>query len=880
MLERIVITAVFAFVLLFNPVINHAQEWKTLTKKKHPTFFEIREAAARFYKSMDKNLQRKPGFKQFKRWEWFTKTRLDKDGYFDPTLNWKGWLEKKERFGPDRTVANADWTPLGPVKVPTGNNHYGGLGRLNCIAFDPRDANIIWVGAPTGGLWKSGDGGQTWITYTDYLPNLGVSDIVIHPGDPDIMYIATGDKQRGSTLSLGVMKSTDGGRTWEFTGLNPETADNWKISKLIMHPHNHNILLAAANNGIYKTNDSGMNWEQKLAGDFHDMEIHPTNPVAWYAAYAGNGIYKSEDEGENWRRLTNGLPAPSPAIGRINIAVSASSPETLYALYCTDIANEGWVWGLYGIYRSQDSGENWTLQANSPNLLGWEYDGSDFGGQGAYALILDVKPSDPNVVYVGSINMWKSTDGGVTWRIFGTQVHVDHHDFAFLPGSSTTIFSCNDGGLFKSEDEGDSWRDLSNGLAIHQVYRLALSPQDPDQVVLGSQDNGSSRLYKTWTPVYGGDGADCLIDPNDDSIIYCASQFGRFARSTNGGQYFSRIFPYLEGDMAWLAPLIMNPTDPSTLYTASRTIFRSIDHGFTSMPISESMFQEPVIVMAVSPANSNYIFASDGTTLIKTMDGGNTWIEMNTEGFPTFITGIALHPHNPEIAWVTFGGYGRWNSKFIWNHIIYEIDKPKVFYTNDGGATWQDVSGDLPNIPANCIEVDPFSLGVYVGTDLGVFYSQSGIGDWKRFDNGLPNVIVTDMEIHKTAGKIVAGTYGRGVWESPLASPPDVPGIYPPLKFSAQSRLNRSLLQSEFINVLSWLANPLNNKNNTVISFYRVYLVSRSQGQANRTLLAELDANTFEYILRQSQSQTVSYALTAVDNTGRESDPLYITLRQ
>lgn len=865
MVKRVIkIALVILFVFYFAANLQ-TRGGDTAVQKDRATFFEIQKKALKYFEGIKETSGRKPGFKQFKRWEWFARDRLDKNGYLDPALSWKGWLEKEERFGP-ASDASGSWTPLGPDIMPG----LSGLGRLNCIEFDPQNTDIIWVGSPTGGLWRSVDGGQTWTTNTDHLPNIGVSDILIHPGNPDIMYIATGDKQRGSALSLGVMKSMDGGQTWQFTGLNPEVTEKCKIGKMLMHPDNPAIILAATNKGIYKTIDEGNTWENKAPGDFFDIEVHPNHSSIWYASRAATGVYRSLDSGETWTRLTDGLPNPAPDIGRIAIALCKSSPEVLYAVYCQDVVSQGWVWGLYGIYRSGDGGNSWTLQANSPNLLGWSTTGDDTGGQGGYALIIDVNPENPNEVYVGSVNTWKSMDSGVTWQIISTAVHADHHDFAFLPGSSTTIFLCHDGGLHKSINKGTRWTDLSSGLGIHQVYRLAISPQDPDQLIIGAQDNGSSLLNRdsSWRIVNGGDGTGCMIDPSDNTYLYCSWQWGHLLRSANGGLSFSEIF-FSNG--AWITPFAIDPFDPAALYTAAGDVYMSTDHGSSWNGISMQLSREPMRIMAVALSTPGCIYVSDGSRLFKTINTGTYWTELNTDEFPTFITDIAIHPHNHEILWVTIGGYGRWNSRFTWFNIPYEIDKPKVFYSEDGGITWTDVSGLLPNIPATCLAIDPYSLGVYVGTDLGVFYSASGRGDWQRFDNGLPNVIVTDMAIQKTAGKIVAGTYGRGVWESPLASNPVTPGIYPPLHFRGGTAINKSLFRTEYINTLNWEANPLNNN----IVHYRLYRISGS----SRTLLAETDANTFSYWERGVSSGPYRYILAAVDGEGYESDPLFLTLR-
>ena len=880
MLKRLTKIVVLTVVFISLPAAGHSQLWNKLTKKEKPTFFEIKEAVNKFYGQMKEG--RKPGYKQFKRWEWFAGTRLDKDGYFDPIYNWKGWQEKQERFGAAHTGSH--WTPRGPSTMPG----ILGLGRLNCIEFDPHNTDIVWVGAPTGGLWKSPDAGQTWETLTDDLPNLGVSDILIHPANSNIMYIATGDKQRASTPSIGVMKSLDGGQTWQLTGLNPVVTEKTKIGKMLMHPNDPETILAATNKGVFKTKDGGDTWINKAPGDFFDIEVNPANPSIWYASRAASGVYRSLDSGETWIRLTDGLPGPSSSIGRIAIALCSSSPNVIYAVYCKDIENIGWEWGLYGIYRTTDGGNTWTLQANSPNVLGWELDGSDTGGQGGYALILDVKPSDPDVLYVGSVEIWKSTNGGVTWRVISDTttgaIHVDHHDFAFLPGSSTTIFSCNDGGIYRSYNEGATWTDLSSGLTIHQVYRISLSSQDPDMLLLGAQDNGSSLLHGNWYYMTGGDGTGCQIDPNNNLVLYTASQFGYLHRSSDRGASFVRIFTQLYGqpNAAWILPYTLDKFDPNTIYAASSRVYKSIDRGSSGVPISGFLSGLPITVLELAPSDPDCIIVSDGSRLFKTLNGGESWSELDTSLFPTSITDVAVHPHNRDILWVSIGGFGRWNSKFTWENIPYEIDKPKIFHSTDGGNTWSDVSGLLPNIPANCITIDPRSLNVYLGTDLGVFYSADGLGDWQRFDNGLPNVIITEMEIHEGAGKLVAAAYGRGVWESPLAARQYYPTVYPPAYFMGRLESNRSLLQHENIILLTWNPNSYNAAAGVNITRYRLYRLH--EGSLN--LVTEIDAadidlnGSYEYAERVNDSQPQRYALSAVDADGNESGKLYLTVRQ
>lgn len=885
MLRQILVMFTVALMLLCAEAdIYGQQEGVGGADKEQMDFFQIKESAARYWSGRPE--QKKPGFKQHQRWEWFARTRLNQDGRLDSRLAWEGWREKELRFGPVSPAGGSDWTLIGPGKNPLANRDISGLGRLNCVAFHPADTNTLWVGSPTGGLWKTSDQGLTWSTTTDKLPNLGISDILINPRNPDIIYIAAGDKQRGSTLSYGVMKSPDGGVTWNFTGLNPNVNQEYKIGKMEFHPKDPETILAATNQGIFKTSDGGVSWIRKQEGNFFDMEVSPADSSVWLAGRSNVGIYKSSDSGEHWRLITAGSPTTGH-FHRMALAWSPSHPAIVYAVYCQELVSAGWEWGLFGVYRSSDSGESWTLMADQPNILGWGATPEPNRGQGGYALVLTVHPENPDLIYAGSVNVWVSANGGKNWSLAlmplidestgnrrSDRVHVDHHELVFAPGSHRVMYSCNDGGLHKSADGGETWIDLSFNLPVHEIYRLGLSPQDPGLLIVGVQDNGSSLLRNgLWSVVGGGDGAECHIDPNDFNIMYSASQFGYFSRTMNGGRN-SSVISYAPNS-AWLAPLALDPMDPATLLTASRKVMKSSDQGAHWRDISPELSSESLTILRIAPSNPDLIIVSDGVRLFKTSDGGAVWGELDHSAFPTFITDIAFHPESSETMWLSVGGYGRWQNKFEWQGLGYDFDKPKVFRSDNGGAEWRDVSGWLPNIPANCLAVDPFSFGVYVGTDLGVFYSVWGQGDWERFDYNLPNVIVTEMAAHKGSGKLTAATFGRGAWRSPLASRPDTPGIYPPIHFSAQLQRNHSLFLSEQIIAISWSPNPLNAPES--VAAYRLYDITSGSSR----LLAELKAASgdFKRLVRSNGNKMQRFALTSMTPDARESEKLVITVK-
>ncbi|MCP4220571.1 MAG: hypothetical protein GY765_38445, partial [bacterium] len=637
----------------------------------------------------------------------------------------------------------------------------GGAGRINCVAYNPGNTDIIWVGAPAGGLWKSTNGGVTWSTTTDDLANIGVSWIVIDPNNTNIMYLATGDGDGYDTYSIGILKSTNGGVTWNTTGLSMGVSSYWAFRKVLMHPSNSAILIAVSNAGIYKSTNSGTNWSQIIVGNFRDIEVNESTPTVWYAARHGYGVYKSTDTGDSWGQLSTGLPISAP--GRVEVEVAQSMPTTVYALYA---ASGG---GYYGLYRSTDSGANWGLQSSTPNLLGW-YDGTGgdaTGGQGSYDLTLAVNPSDATEVYVGGVNIWRSTNSGVNWSVnsfwyywYTNYAHADHHYLEFKHGSSTELISGNDGGVFRTTDDGATWSDFSNNLAIHQIYRLGVSALDSGTILIGNQDNGTDLLTSsTWDRTYSGDGMECAINPSTPTTMYCSYVNGAIKRSTNGGSNWSAINSGLDAG-AWVTPFQLDPAVPTTIYAGTSYVNKSTDQGSNWTTISGNLSSNKIRSLAVAPSNSNYIYAAGLYSVYTTRDGGSTsWTTVSGGGVPTnSITYLAVHPTNPNVVYLTRGSY---------------YSGSKVFRSTDGGSNWTNISTGLPNIPVNCVVIDHTSnmpnKPVYVGTDLGVYYSETGLGGWEVFDHGLPNVIVKEMEIHTTTRKIRAATYGRGLWEMDAA---------------------------------------------------------------------------------------------------------------
>lgn len=696
------------------------------------------------------------GWKQFKRWEYEMQSQVNpRTGEFPKRSALEIRSDYEQAHPRTPMSGNAAWSPMGPTSSFSG---YSGIGRINCVAFHPDDVNTFWVGAAAGGLWQTTDNGATWTCLTDQNGVLAVSDIAITPdyATSHTLYIATGDRDAWDNRSIGVLKSTDGGQSWNTTGITFTIYEGQMVNRLLMDPADQNILIAATTRGVFKTYDGGTTWDQQMTGrEYIDMEFNPSNP---------NIIYGSTKNGEIFL-CTDGQQF-GPAVfsdgnaNRVELAVSPNQPNWVYAL-----ASNGSS-GLYGIFKSEDSGNTFVevFSGSEKNLLTWESDGSGSGGQGWYDLSLACAPTDANILLVGGVNSWRSVDGGLTWNIinhwYGDQVqavHADKHKLAYRPNGD--VFECNDGGVYLSADNGSSWSDKTNGIQISQMYRLGVSQTGPDDVVTGLQDNGT-KLHSAgnWFDVRGGDGMECLIDYTSDDIQYGTVYYGQIDRTTNHWLSSTNITPPAEG--AWVTPYVIDPNDPATLYGGYDELWKTTNRGDTWDQISSVDPQGKILSIAVAPSDSRYICFADYSQIWRTTNGGNAWtnITHNLPSGSANIEYISIDKDNPDIIWVALSGYSN----------------PGVYESADGGNTWNSISQGLPPIPAYCVIQDKQHSGevyLYLGTELGVYFKK-GAEDWVSYADGLPNVKIGEIEIYYAPNpgesRLRAATFGRGLWETPV----------------------------------------------------------------------------------------------------------------
>ena len=728
------------------------QRWVELMNDTTSNFYEVQEA---FYDEWEgKEYKKGNGWKQFKRWEWYMEPRVYPTGN---RINTQQVYNERKAFeaeyGTPSTKSNG-WSPMGPndwQAIGSGP----GIGRINVVAEHPTNDQIIYAGSPSGGIWKTTDAGSTWEPLNDDFPTLGVSGIAIDHSDPQTIYIATGDKDASDTYSIGVVKSTDGGMTWNNTGLTHNLSQYISCQELIMHPFDPNTLVLATNQGLFKTIDGGVNWTQSASGDFHDVEYHPTNPSIMYAST--DQMYRSNDGGDSFTQINNGLPVASN-LNRIQLAVSEDEPDWVYAL--TGKFSDA---TFYGLYLSTDGGLSFQLQSDSPNIFGVNLTGSDGNGQCWYDMAIDADPNDATTILAGGVNIWKSTDAGQNWSInthrsyqLSTNIeytHADIHDIRFFNGN---LYCGTDGGIYKTTDLGNNWNDLTPGMEISQFYRLGLAPQTPDIVIGGTQDNGSYLLKNnSWTHVYGADGMEAAVNPVNRDIMFCSYQFGAMVRSVDGGTHWERIFPVSNENGAWTTPY--ETIGSSSVIIGYENVWKSTNNGDSFNSISTFAGGDRIRHLDVCDNDEDIIYVSFYGSLHKTEDGGTSWQNV-TSNLPNIqVSDIQIHPTHTEIVWVTSSGFN---------------NGEKVFVTTNGGVSWENISGNLPNIPANTLVYqEGTDGGLYVGMDVGIYYTDSTLTNWQAFDTDLPNVIISELEIHYGGDVIRAATYGRGIWESELYTP-------------------------------------------------------------------------------------------------------------
>ena len=650
-------------------------------------------------------------------------------------------------------------------------------GRITDLEMPFDDLNTIYAGTASGGIFKSTDQGNRWNPIFDDALSLSIGDIALAPSNNDIIYVGTGEANAGGGSiaydGIGVYRSLDAGQSWSYSGLE----DVGSIGRVVVHPTNPDIVYVAAmgrlfgNNqerGVYKTEDGGISWEQVLfvsekTGAI-DLAIHPENPNTVYAAmwqrerrpfnrsYGGteSGIYRTDDGGDSWEELTEGLPQTEEEKGRIGIAIAPSIPNVLYTMYAKQDGS------LQGVYKTIDGGDSWSEKSKTAisdvPYIWW------FGK-------VFVHPSDADMAYVTSLDMFRTRNGGDNWFPIFEGAHVDHHALFVHPQDPELVINGNDGGVYISQDGGRNY-EYKNTIPNLQFYTCAIDNVDPKKIFGGTQDNGTLAYIPdedVWETLVGGDGFRVISDPNNPDVIFGEFQFGNLRKSTNGGQSFSNARRGITGPTNWNTPYIFDPNNAEIMYYGSDKVWKSTDQADSweaiTPEIPKTTLQGNITfgtltALAVSPINENYLFMGTDDGQVAFLDQSTNQLQDITDGLPQrWVTAIAADPRDANSLYITLSGFR------------FDEAGAHVFKSEDLGQTWKDISTSLPDIPVNDIIADPDQIGLlYIATDVGVFYTEDDGDTWEIIGTDLPLSPITDIDFHLPTRKLAAASYGRSIF--------------------------------------------------------------------------------------------------------------------
>lgn len=704
------------------------------------------------------------GYKQFIYEKQFYEMNSSGNNFTAESKRWENYFEGKLKNlnNPDYKLAS-NWINLGPNSIDS----FGG--RMTAHAFDPANPEIIWAGSSTGGIWKSTNGGLFWESTTNELPSMTISDIEINPNDRNVMLCATGnDRFLSITMGpgVGLLKSTDRGLTWNITGFSYQLFQNISISKVTWKPGSMDSVYMAASNGLWLSTDAGSNWQQLLGGRAASIIINKNNTNIMYTLLRANGLYRTTDGGANWSLLTGGLPTGS-SIGLSSISISESNPQILFASF-SDVS----TFGSLGLFKSTNGGDSWSVITNAPNVLCQPNVPSSC--QGWYVNLVSISPFDPDLIFYGGVQFWRSTNGGANWiqiDVFGSgglnftgRTYVDQWDIAYHPTNNDIIYVFNDGGVQKSENRGVWWNKFNNNLVTAQIHRIASSSLDTNLIIGGFQDHGLQKMNNSggntfWKRWSDNDGTNVIIDPQNNNIFYGDFFLGTHKKSTNGGLSPQTTFNIQNGITetgALIAPLIMHPDSSKILYTASNTkIYKTTNGGIPWFSVANI---PNVINLAIDKINPAVIYGHSYTnntwSVWRSTDYGVNWSEINNSTIPTWrVTDLETDPSNSGVIYATR------NSS--------QLNQDHIKRSTDFGVTWENITNDLPDIFVYAVAVSPLTAShLYIATDLGVYASTNSGANWFEFNDGLPIVRTYDIHYHPMDRTIRIATIGRGVWKT------------------------------------------------------------------------------------------------------------------
>ncbi|MDQ3871944.1 MAG: hypothetical protein M3301_10080, partial [Chloroflexota bacterium] len=657
----------------------------------------------------------------------------------------QAYVDAAEQMAPP-TPFGPQWRSCGPGTVTDGQT-YGATrinvsGRVSALAVDPANPAHVLAGAANGGVWESFDRGGSWRPRTDYQATLTVGALAFDPSSPSTVYCGTGEGDWWSYLGAGILRSTNGGTTWTTLCTAPFVGDGFYT--LVVDPANGQRLFAGTRGGLWVSSDAGVSWTRRRAEPTWSISRRGKEVLA----ACRDGLFRSTNDGTTWAAVA--LPGSPGAFQRLAVAIAPSAPGIAYAWGAS--ATDGFLW--------RRAGGTWTAIGVPP---GASID------QAWYDWHVAVAPDNANQVYCGAVDLHRGTLSGTTWTWVnlssktsgGNSIHPDQHAIAFEPGTPTTIYAGNDGGVYRSTDRGVNWTHCNNGLQVSEFEYLAHHVGTSRWLIGGTQDNGTNRWLgpAAWEHVGDADGGDCGVNRANPQVVFHTRQWWALFRSTSGGALgsWTNITPARpagEDVGLFYPPFECSASTGNTIALGGRSLYVSRDLGTTWTRLAYP---------AAGVASALYV--PDADTVLVGLTDGRIFRTRFTAGA---WSGLASLTRPRAGAWISdlhaeSGGTGR-----IWA-VSSRVGGGRVFRSDDGGSTWTDRTAGLPNLPINAVEVDSGNRDrIWVGADLGVYQSFNAGGTWADFSPSLPNAYVGDLVFHPHARVLRAGTRNRGVWEIPV----------------------------------------------------------------------------------------------------------------
>jgi photosystem II stability/assembly factor-like uncharacterized protein len=632
------------------------------------------------------------------------------------------------------------WQALGPDRIPNGQtygtNRVDVIGRVSSIAIDPRNTKHILLGAAGGGIWESKDSGASWAPCTDSMPSLAIGAIAFDPSNAQQVYAGSGEGNFYASLGAGVYRSMDGGTTWTVRASAPFLGLGFY--DLVVDPKDPATLYGATTGGFYKSTNNGSTWSLKRPGTCWDISAHPNGGGVELLAAFQDGLFVSTNAGNTFTAVA--LPSkPTTAWTRLAVDRVNTAPDVAYVFGAN--ASAPYLW--------RRSGTTWTKIAFPPATLK-----TLNTTQAWYDWYVAATPDSPTQVYLGAIDTFRGdlADSAWSWTNITTQggnsVHPDQHCLTFEPGNSKTIYIGNDGGIFRSTNQGKTWTALNNGMSITEIEYMASDPAS-SWLMAGLQDNGTICFTgSAWNYIADGDGGHCKVSQQNPNTVYHSYYNVTLERSINRGSTWTSLAP------PNIASLFYPPLDIASLTigigAVSLVVTRTGRPPWTTVPLGLANGEVSTALYGMD-ANTLLIGTNFGT-ILKMSWNGTAWTK-TTLASPAvkYISCIAVDPSNPQRFWLTSsqitGAGGR------------------VYRSDNGGASWINCMTGLPNIPINTVIVDPANYKrVWLAADVGVYQSLDAGASWAAFSNGLPNAMAVDLLIHKQDRRLICGTRSRGAW--------------------------------------------------------------------------------------------------------------------